>query len=92
MSRGIVVLLMSILLVGCTSAAKRERIAVSNAKATCLSLGFEGGTDRYLRCYNQVRANETERDAAWSRRQTELNQELFDYNRHIQVRGRSRVY
>ena len=49
MSRGIVVLLMSILLVGCASGANRERIAVSNAKATCLSLGFEGGTDRYIR-------------------------------------------
>ena len=92
MSRRIVVLLISILLVGCAPGANRERIAVSNAKATCVSLGFESGTDRYLRCYNQVFANETARDAAWSRRQTELNQELFDYNRHIQVRGRSRVY
>ena len=89
MSKGIIILLISVLLVGCTSAENRERIAVSNAKATCASLGFKVGTERYLRCYNQVHANEIERDAAWSRRQTELNQELFDYNRHMQVQGRS---
>jgi len=87
----VLLLVVPFVLVSCVSAQERERRAAASSIQTCEKMGFQRGTETFLRCYTSARKLQDQRDAADASANAANSRTLMDLSRSMHQMGATRT-